>query len=163
MRVLIIILFFSSSVQAENVYGIPKIIDGDTVHIDEYKIRLEGIDAPEIKQRCKKESLKITTIIGLTFYKDYYCGKASKEKLKKKINNKIIKCDISSIDRYKRRLATCYKGKLNLNKWMVRNGYAVAYKRYSKRYITDEDFAKENRLGLWKGKFILPEKWRKLN
>ena len=46
---------------------------------------------------------------------------------------------------------------------MVRNGYAVAYKRYSKKYINDEDYAKKNKLGLWQGSFINPEKWRKLN
>ena len=52
---------------------------------------------------------------------------------------------------------------INLNKWMVRNGYAVAYKRYSKKYVRDEEYAKENKLGIWKGTFIAPEKWRKLN
>ena len=46
---------------------------------------------------------------------------------------------------------------------MVRNGYAIAYRRYNKKYIPDENFAKENKLGLWKGKFMDPEKWRKLN
>ena len=46
---------------------------------------------------------------------------------------------------------------------MVRNGYAVAYRRYSKLYILDENFAKEEKLGLWGGSFIKPEKWRKLN
>ena len=45
---------------------------------------------------------------------------------------------------------------------MVRKGYAVAYKRYSKRYINDENYAKENKLGLWEGTFLRPEKWRKL-
>ena len=56
-----------------------------------------------------------------------------------------------------------YKDKINLNKWLVKNGYAVAYKRYSKDYVKDEEFAKENKLGLWQGSFIMPEKWRKLN
>ena len=60
-------------------------------------------------------------------------------------------------------MATCYKNKINLNRWMVRNGLAVAYRRYSKEYIADEEFAKENKLGLWQGKFLYPEKWRKLN
>ena len=46
---------------------------------------------------------------------------------------------------------------------MVRNGYAVAYKRYSKDYIKDEEFAKENKRGMWDGSFTMPEKWRKLN
>ena len=55
------------------------------------------------------------------------------------------------------------KNKTNLNQWLVRNGHAIAYRRYSKKYVTDEDFAKDNELGLWKGKFMNPEKWRKLN
>ena len=46
---------------------------------------------------------------------------------------------------------------------MVRNGNAVAYKRYSKDYVRDEVYAKENKLGVWEGSFIMPEKWRKLN
>ena len=163
MRTIIIILFLISNVLADEISGVPKIIDGDTVHIDRYKIRLEGIDAPEIKQQCKKEYLKISALIGFTFYKDYYCGIVSKESLINKIDGSKIKCSTSSKDRYKRYIATCFKNKLNLNKWMVRNGYAIAYRRYSKRYIVDEDFAKENKLGLWKGKFINPEKWRKLN
>ena len=84
-------------------------------------------------------------------------------KLINKINNSEIKCVSSSKDRYKRYLATCYKDKTNLNKWMVRNGYAVAYKRYSKDYVRDEEFAKKNKLGMWQGSFSTPEKWRKLN
>ena len=87
----------------------------------------------------------------------------SKKKLIDKISNSKIKCITSSKDRYKRFLATCFKGKINLNKWMVRNGNAVAYKRYSKDYVKDEAYAKENKLGVWKGSFIMPEKWRKLN
>ena len=54
-------------------------------------------------------------------------------------------------------------GDINLNKWMVRNGYAVAYRRYSNDYIEDENYAKKNKIGLWSGSFIHPEKWRKLN
>ena len=58
---------------------------------------------------------------------------------------------------------TSFKGSNNLNKWMVRNGYALAYRKYSKLYITDENLAKEEKLGLWQGTFVNPEKWRKLN
>ena len=163
MRVVILFLILTSNTIAEEIIGIPKIVDGDTVHINEYKIRLEGIDAPEIRQKCKKEKLKISSIIGFTFYKDYNCGEVSREKLKKKVDRSKIKCISSSKDRYERYLAKCFKEKLNLNRWMVRNGYAVAYRRYSKKYVPDEDFAKENKLGLWQGKFLDPEKWRKLN
>lgn len=156
------ILFFST-VNAEEIYGIAKVIDGDTIHIKSYKIRLEGIDAPEIKQKCKKEFLKISVIIEINFEKDYSCGLEFKKKLVSKIDNINIKCISSSIDKYKRYLGTCYKNGINLNKWMVKNGYAVAYKRYSKQYVKDEDYAVKNKLGLWQGFFTRPEKWRKLN
>ena len=163
MRTIIIFLIFSTNILAEEIIGIPKIVDGDTVYINNYKIRLEGIDAPEMKQKCKKEKLKISSIIGFTFYEDYYCGEHSKENLEAKVKGSNIKCISTTKDRYKRYLAKCFKGEINLNRWMVRNGHAVAYRRYSKEYIPDEDFAKENKLGLWQGKFLKPEKWRKLN
>ena len=163
IRIIITLLVLLSNSIAEEISGIPKVVDGDTVHIDNYKFRLEGIDAPEMRQQCKKESFKISFFIGFTFYKDYSCGRVSKEKLITKIDTTEIKCISSSRDRYKRYIATCYKGKINLNQWMVRNGFAIAYRRYSKKYVPDEEFAKENKLGLWKGKFMEPEKWRKLN
>ena len=163
MRTIIIFLIFSTNILAEEIIGIPKIVDGDTVYINNHKIRLEGIDAPEMKQKCKKEKLKISSIIGYTLYEDYNCGKYSKENLAAKVKGSKIKCISFAKDRYKRYLAKCFKGKINLNRWMVRNGHAVAYRRYSKEYIPDEDFAKENKLGLWQGKFLNPEKWRKLN
>ena len=163
MRTIIIFLLFSTNILAQEIIGIPKIVDGDTVYINNYKIRLEGIDAPEMEQKCKKEKLKISSIIGYTFYENYHCGKHSKQSLEAKVKGSNIKCISFTKDRYKRYLAKCFKGKINLNQWMVRNGHAVAYRRYSKEYIPDEDFAKENKLGLWQGKFLNPEKWRKLN
>ena len=163
LRILILFLIFFSNTIAGEIYGVPKIIDGDTVHINNFKLMLEGIDAPEMRQQCKKVSLKISFIIGFTFYKDYSCGKVSKEKLINKISGSEIKCIFTTKDRYKRYIATCFKEKTNLNQWMVRNGYAIAYRRYSKKYVPDEDFAKEKKLGLWQGKFMNPEKWRKLN
>ena len=160
---LIITFFLTQTLNSTEIYGVPKIIDGDTVHINTNKIRLEGIDAPEIKQKCKKPFLKVSAIIGFEFNKNYSCGVVAKMKLIGKINNSKIKCISASKDRYKRYLATCYKDKINLNKWMVRSGNAVAYKRYSKDYVRDEEYAKENKLGMWQGSFLIPEKWRKLN
>ena len=156
----ILILFFFQNVQALEIIGVPKIVDGDTIHIKSYKIRLEGIDAPEMRQKCKKFYLQV---MFLNFQKDYYCGQISKKKLIQKIGNKPVKCILLGKDRYKRYLGKCLKGKINLNRWMVRNGYAIAYRKYSKLYILDENFAKEEKLGMWKGTFIKPEKWRKLN
>ncbi|RPG95134.1 MAG: thermonuclease family protein [Candidatus Pelagibacter sp. TMED263] len=158
--IIILTLFYFQIIQASEIIGLPKVIDGDSIHIKSYKIRLEGIDAPEISQKCKKPYLQI---IFFTFQKDYYCGQVSKKKLIQKIGNKSVKCILLGKDRYKRYLAKCFKGTINLNKWMVRSGYAIAYRKYSKIYIPDENFAKEEKLGLWGGSFIKPEKWRKLN
>ena len=70
-------------------------------------------------------------------------------------------CIRDSIDRYKRKLATCYKNKLNINSWLVRNGYALAYIKYSKKYILQEKEAKRDQLGIWQGTFENPWDWRK--
>ena len=163
IRFIIIFLIFVSKVTAEEISGIPKIIDGDTVHINNYKFRLEGIDAPEMKQQCKKESFKISSTIGFSFYKDYNCGQVSKAKLKAKINGSKIKCISTSKDKYKRYIATCFKGETNLNRWMVRNGHAIAYRKYSKKYVAHEDIAKKDKLGLWSGTFEMPWEYRKKN
>ena len=50
--ILIITFFLAQTLNCTEIYGVPKIIDGDTLHINNKKIRLEGIDAPEIKQQC---------------------------------------------------------------------------------------------------------------
>jgi len=159
----IIFYSFLNTLSATEIHGFAKVIDGDTVHIKSKKIRFEGIDAPEIRQKCQKIFLKISAIIGVNQSKEYSCGVISKDKLISKISKSKIKCISSSKDRYQRYLATCYKNSINLNKWMVRNGYAVAYKKYSKDYVGDEKYAEENKLGIWKGSFDRPEKWRKLN
>ncbi len=145
------------------IFGEALIIDGDSLRIKGERIRLLGIDAPEIKQTCKKPYLKISAAVGLIFNKDYNCGVLSKKQLAKKINNSKVKCISSSKDRYKRYLSICYKNSLNLNKWMVKQGYAVAYRKYSKQFLIDEKYAKDNELGIWQGSFLRPEKWRKLN
>ena len=157
------IFLISSLAFSEEIYGEAKVIDGDTLRIKKSKIRLEGIDAPEMKQKCKKPYLQISNTIGITFNREYNCGQKSKKELESKIKKTKIKCIIKSKDKYKRHLATCFKGDLNLNQWMVKRGYAVAYKRYSKQYLVDEQKAKEDKLGIWEGSFIRPEKWRKLN
>ena len=80
---------------------------------------------------------------------------------KKKINNKVITCKILDIDRYKRLIGECYKRNLNLNSWLVSNGYAVAYRKYSKKYISNEINAKNKKKGIWQGKFEMPWEFRR--
>ena len=150
----------SQSQEITLISGIAKVTDGDTIKIKTKKIRLLGIDAPEIKQQCQKSWISISF---LTFNKSYLCGEISKEKLKNKINGKFIKCKTISKDRYNRLIAECFKGKININRWMVRNGYAVAYRKYSKKFIIQEDMAKNEKLGLWAGSFDMPWEWRKKN
>ena len=142
------------------ISGIAKVIDGDTIKIKDNKIRLMGIDAPEKKQQCQKPWLSISFV---TFSKNYPCGKISAQRLKKRIDDKLITCKSSGKDRYKRFIAECFKGKRNINAFMVLNGYAVAYRKYSSKFITHEKSAKKEKLGLWAGTFEMPWEWRKKN
>ncbi len=142
------------------ISGIAKVIDGDTIQIDKKKIRFFGIDAPEKKQQCSKPWL---TISFLNFNKKYPCGEFSKNKLINLIKNKSIICKLRNKDIYGRLIAECFKNRININSWMVEHGYAVAYKKYSKKYINQENIAKKNKLGLWAGTFEMPWIWRKKN
>ena len=65
------------------------------------------------------------------------------------------------IDRYSRIIGVCFVNDTNVNQKMVKLGWALAYRKYSKDYVIDEKNAKENKLGLWSGSFIKPWKWRK--
>lgn len=148
------ILLFVIQVHAnENfIFGKAKIIDGDTIIIKGEKIRLFGIDAPEMKQICYNE-----------LDKPYLCGHESKKYLEKRIKREIY-CYYSGRDRYKRIIGDCYtKSKISVNGFMVSMGYAVAYKKYSKKYIKHEKDAKINKRGIWRGKFTIPEQWRRKN
>ncbi len=128
-----------------------RILDGDTIHINKIKYRLHGIDAPEMKQLCKMKE------------KNYKCGVKSKEFLVSLIGKKSVKCNHKDKDKYKRIVAECFVGQTNLNRELVRNGWALAFRDYSKDYVIDEEYAKENNLGMWKGTFIHPKNWRKIN
>ena len=158
---LIFFFLINQNIFAETIYGKPKIIDGDTIKINLKKIRLHGIDAPEKNQICKKNYF---SLLFIKYMKNYKCGIFSKENLAKKIENNFIKCETEKKkDKYNRYLGTCFLNKINLNSWMVKNGYAIAYRKYSKKYILDEEYARKEKLGIWNGKFTYPAKWRKEN
>ena len=126
-----------------------QVIDGDTIHIGKLKYRFFGIDAPEIKQICEKDNIKIQ------------CGVIAKSVLQNKIADKIPECVVKDKDRYQRLVAECFIGKESLSRFMVREGYAVAYSQYSKNFIEDEKYAKENKLGIWSMNFQIPSEYRK--
>ena len=128
-----------------------KIIDGDTIHLNGEKIRFSGIDTPEIKQICTKNNEIIK------------CGILAREFLIKIIANNKINCIREGKDQYKRTLAECFVNDLSLSSYLVKNGYAFAYRKYSKKFIADEDFAKSNKHGMWSMEFEYPWDWRKNN
>jgi endonuclease YncB( thermonuclease family) len=141
-------LFLLSTISFANEKKI-QVIDGDTIYIGKLKYRFFGIDAPEIKQICEKDNIKIK------------CGVIAKNVLENKIGDKIPECIVKDKDRYQRLVAECFVGKESLSKFMVKEGYAVAYTQYSKDFIEDEKYAKENKLGIWSMNFQVPSEYRK--
>ena len=140
-----ILLFTSNTFSQEKAY----VVDGDTIHIGSNKYRFSGIDTPEIKQTCSKDNAIIM------------CGVLAKNALIHKINNHPVLCKQETIDRYKRIVAECFVNNESLSKYLVRNGYAFAYRKYSKKFIEDERYAKENKLGLWSMNFEYPWEYRR--
>ena len=146
----ICLIFFFLTCNDVKSYEI-KIIDGDTIHLNNEKIRFTGIDTPELKQTCKKNSEII------------YCGVEAKQLLIDKIGKDKVFCVREGKDQYKRTLAECFVNDLSLSRYLVREGYAFAYRKYSKKFISDEDFAKKNNIGMWSMNFEYPWDWRKKN
>ena len=143
--ILLTSLFFYQNLSAQNV----SVIDGDTLKINNKKIRLFGIDTPEINQLCSKKELQ------------YNCGIEAKEFLVALIKGKQIKCLEKNIKKYGRIIGECFYDDVNINKLLVRSGHALAYRKYSMKYVDDENIAKKEKLGVWSGKFEKPWIWRR--
>ena len=126
-----------------------KIIDGDTIVLNGEKIRFSGIDTPELKQTCLKGDQEVA------------CGMSAKMLLVKKIDNATLECIREGKDVYKRTLAECFVNGESLSKFLVRSGYAFAYRKYSTKFVKDEEFAKANKLGMWAMTFQYPWDFRK--
>ena len=146
----ICLLFFFLTYNNVKFYEI-KIIYGYTIHLHSKKIRFSGIDSPELKQSCKKDDRIV------------YCGIEAKKLLINIIGNNKVNCINEGEDQYKRTLAECFVNDLSLSSYLVRNGYAFAYRKYSKKFIKDEDYAKANNLGMWSMNFEFPWDYRKKN
>ena len=144
----ILTCFFLTTV----AFGQIRIVDADTIILNKEKIRLHGIDAPEIQQSCYIED------------QAWSCGKEATEYLKKLfegVSTQSLHCKISSKDRYGRSIGVCYIGEININSNLVENGWALAYTEYSKDYIIYQKLASENKVGIWQGDFVEPWNWRK--
>ena len=147
----LILITLSTVLSSKTIFGNANVIDGDTIHINKNKIRLHAIDAPETNQTCKKNS------------KNWNCGEESTNFLKELIDNNKIECITKGKDRYNRFIGVCYKDNLDLNSAMVLNGWAIAYRYYSKDYVEEEEKAKQEKRGIWIGDFVEPYLFRKKN
>ena len=146
--VLLLVFFFTNTnIKSQDI----KITDGDTIKINGEKIRFSGIDTPELKQTCIKDG------------ENNSCGLTAKQILIDKIAKNKVKCIEEGQDRYKRILAECFVNNESLSRYLVRSGYAFAYRKYSKKFIIDEDYARSNKLGMWSMEFEYPWDFRKNN
>ena len=138
-------LFLTYSVHADQL----TVTDGDTIRIGEERIRFSGIDAPEMKQTCIYQEI------------EFNCGEFSKNLLIEKIADQEVSCIRESKDQYGRTLAECFVGKESLSSYLVREGYAFAYRKYSDKFIADEEYAQSKGNGMWSMQFLFPWDFRK--
>jgi endonuclease YncB( thermonuclease family) len=115
-----------------DVSGVARIVDGDTIEIGSAKLRLYGVDAPETDQVCLDEHSARWT-----------CGIEARDRLAAHVGGKEVTCAARGTDAYRRTVAVCYLGGEDVNAWMVREGWALAFVRYSKAYVADEAAARE--------------------
>ena len=144
LSILFGLLIFSSANSDQLI-----VTDGDTIRIGDERIRFSGIDAPEIKQTCIYQEI------------DFKCGEFSKNLLIKKISNQQVNCIRESKDQYGRTLAECFVGEESLSSYLVREGYAFAYRKYSDKFIPDEEYAQSKGNGMWSMDFMFPWDFRK--
>ena len=128
-----------------------KVVDGDTIHLNGEKIRFKGIDTPELKQICIKDGSKNR------------CGETAKQILINKIGENKVECIREGIDQYQRTLAECFVNDESLSSYLVKSGYAFAYRKYSKKFINDENYARGKKIGMWSMEFEYPWDYRRNN
>jgi endonuclease YncB( thermonuclease family) len=137
---------------AADITGVPKIREGDQITIGTSRIRLGGIDAPSVDQLCLNNSGERWT-----------CGVAARDELIKHVGNKSWTCHVNRTDRRGRQIARCEVDGEDIQKWMVKSGWALAYVRFSHDYDADEKAARDAKAGMWQGAFIAPWDWRVRN
>jgi endonuclease YncB( thermonuclease family) len=144
-----LVLLLPGVAGAADLSGVPKIHDGDQVQIGSTKIRLGGIDAPSVDQLCLN-----------TKGERWTCGVAARDELAHHVENKSWTCHVERTDRRGRAVARCEVDGEDIQKWMVKSGWALAYVRFSHDYDADEKAAREAKAGMWQGAFIAPWDWR---
>ena len=149
---LVLLIALPLKARSEDLVGVPRIIDGDTIVINGERIRLQGIDAPETEQFCLDNKARVAK-----------CGRGVRDRLIEKAEGRAWTCRALGRDRFNRLLARCYVAGEDIQQWMVRSGFALSYRQYSHDYDADEEAARAARAGLWGGAFIAPWDWRHRN
>lgn len=139
-------LFFALMLQG-TLSGPAQVVDGDTLIVREQRIRLAGIDAPELAQRCGQR-------------RQLACGKAAAAWLKALVENKRLSCVATDRDRYGRVVAVCRLNGRDVGAALVEAGWATAYRKYSLDYISAESRARAARRGVWAVGLQRPEAYR---
>jgi len=134
--------------EVQTLSGWPEIVDGDSIKIKGVRVRLVGIDAPEMGQYCLDDAKK-----------RHPCGIFAKKHLEKLIQNRPVTCRWQELDRYDRILGLCQAGDDNLNRLMVENGWAFSY--YSSAYDNEQKLARSQKIGMWVWRVQQPQKWRR--
>ncbi len=134
---------------SDHIIGVASVIDGDTIIIHGTHIRLNGIDAPESGQLCEVDDRR------------YLCGQKAAFALSEMLGSKTVDCRDLGRDHYGRTIGQCVSGGLDIQRWLVQQGWAIAYRKYSKEYIADEEQSRAAKLGIWAGTFMEPEEWRR--
>ena len=147
----IVVLICIASVESAETEtaGTARVIDGDTIEVSGQRIRLHGIDAPEHKQMSQRDG------------EEWDCGRQATIALHEKIGKKPVRCEERDRDHYGRIVAGCFFRDTDINEWLVLQGWAVAYVRYSRDYMPAEATAKSERRGIWAGEFEKPWEWRR--
>jgi endonuclease YncB( thermonuclease family) len=122
-------------------------VDGDSFHLGSDEVRLVGIDAPEGRHTCTKGG------------KAWPCGEEARRRLTGLVGGRPIDCDVEDRDQHGRLLAVCQVGGIDINRWMVEQGWAVSYGRY----LDAERTAERAERGIWASEFERPRAWRDRN
>lgn len=140
---------FSADQKQGNVY----VVDGDTFHMNGQKIRIWGIDAVELHQTCLKSG------------QSYECGKSARLHLQSVIGKNVPICTARpKSPKETRTVASCQVVGKDIGRVMVKSGWALDYKHFSKgEYAAEERDGRQKRLGIWAGEFQSPYDWRKRN
>jgi len=151
VNVIAALLLAIAPAQARDFSGIAEVVDGDTLWVGLTKVRLHGIDAPETKQTCRSEQ-------GVT----WACGEWVSARVEQWLDGRWLSCSQTDYDRkYKRVVAICRLEGRDVGQVLVREGLAMAYRKYAWDYDLDEKAAAVADRGLHAMRLQSPEQFRR--